>query len=85
MVQQDCPVFAAPGCRFDPWLGTVSRLKDSALPQFRLRLQLQPGSDPWPRNSICHGSPKKKKKKKDYSLRVIHIYKNIQIVWKGMT
>ena len=39
-------------------------IKDSALSQLRLRLQLQLRSDPWPGNSVCHGAAKKKKKKK---------------------
>ena len=37
--------------------GLVPLVKDSAL------LQLWPGSDPWPGNSICHPVTKKKRKK----------------------
>ena len=37
-------------------------VKNLALPQLQLRLQLLLGSDPWPRNSICHGVAGKKKK-----------------------
>ena len=47
----------APGCRFNPWPGTV--VKDPALLQHSRKLQL--GSDLWPRNSMCHGAEKKKK------------------------
>ena len=38
-------------------------VKDPALQQLRLQLQL--GSDPWPRNSICCGAAKKEKIKRD--------------------
>ena len=38
-----------------------SELKDLALPQLWCRSQLQLGSDPWPRNSICLGFGHKKK------------------------
>ena len=39
-------------------------VKDPALPQLWLRLQLQLGSDPWARNSIWFGAARKEKKKK---------------------
>ena len=42
--------------------GLMQWVKDPVLPQLWLRLQLQLGSDPWPRNSICHGAAKNKKK-----------------------
>ena len=32
-----------------------------SVPQLWWRPQLQLGSDPWPRNSICHGADKNKK------------------------
>ena len=35
-------------------------LKDPLLPQLGLQMQL--GSNPWPRNSLCHRAAKKKKK-----------------------
>ena len=38
-------------------------VKDPALPQLWLRSQLQLGSDPWPRNSICLWGGQKRKKK----------------------
>ena len=38
-------------------------VKDPALPQLRLRLRLQLGSDPWPRSSKCHRSPPPQKKR----------------------
>ena len=44
--------------------GLTQRVKDPALPLLRLRVQLWLGSDPWPGNSICHGTAKKEKKKK---------------------
>ena len=43
----------------------VQCVKDQVLPQMRLRWQLQLGSDPWPRSSICHGAAKNEKKKKE--------------------
>ena len=42
--------------------GLAQWVKDMALLQLWLRLQLQLGSDSWPRNSICHGVVKKIKK-----------------------
>ena len=50
-------ILGALGRRFDPRPSTV---KDLALLQLQLRLQLQLGSDPWPRSSICLGAKKKK-------------------------
>ena len=47
-----------------PRPGPAQWVKDLALPQLRLRSQLQLGSDPWPRNSICCEAAKKGKKKK---------------------
>ena len=41
-----------------------SLVKDRALLQLQLRLQMPLGSDPWPRNSICHRATKKEKRKK---------------------
>ena len=41
-------------------------VKDPALPQLWLCLQLWLGSDHWPRSSIYHGVAKKKKKKKSF-------------------
>ena len=43
----------------------VQWVKDLALPQLWLRSQLWLGSDPWPRNSICHKVAKKRRKKID--------------------
>ena len=40
-------------------------VKDPALPQLRCRRQLQLGSDPWPRNSICHVVARKEKNEKE--------------------
>ena len=37
-------------------------VKDLVLSQLQLRSQLQLGSDPWPRHSICPGEGEKKKK-----------------------
>ena len=44
-------------------------VKNLALPQLWLRLQLWLRSDPWPKNSICHGVAKKKKKSKFWGQR----------------
>ena len=41
--------------------GLARWVKDPALQQLRLRLQLRLGSDPWPGNSICCGVTKNKK------------------------
>ena len=52
---------------WDPWyLGSNGTppahwVKDLALPQLQLRSKLQLRSDPWPGNSICCGTAKKKK------------------------
>ena len=43
-------------------LAQCNGLKDLALPQLWHRLHLWLGSDPWPRNSICHGVAKEEKK-----------------------
>ena len=43
-------------------------VKDLALLQLQLRLQLWLGSDPWPRNSKCHGVAKKKTTKPNNAL-----------------
>ena len=40
--------------------GPAQWVKDPALPQLWLRSQLQLGSDPWPRNSTCHGAAQKR-------------------------
>ena len=40
-------------------------VKDPALLQLRLWLQLWLGSDPWPGSSICRRLAKKEKKKKE--------------------
>ena len=40
-----------------------SELKDPALPQLWLKSWLQLGSDPWPRNSICHREAKDERQK----------------------
>ena len=48
-----------------PSPGWAQSVKDLALPQLWHRLQLQLGSDPWPRNSICHGAAKKGGEKKE--------------------
>ena len=63
MVQQD------PGESWECWNtglipGPAQWVKDLALLQLQLTLQLQFGPDPWPGNSICHRVAKKKKKKK---------------------
>ena len=50
---------ALPGQRFPPQ-AQHSGLKDQALPQLWRRSQMQLRSDPWPRNSICHGVAKTK-------------------------
>ena len=45
--------------------GPAQWVKDPALPQQRCRSQLQPGSDPWPSNSIyCRVVKKLKNNKK---------------------
>jgi len=41
--------------------GLAHWVKDLALLQLCQRSQLWLGSDPWPRNSTCHGAAKKKK------------------------
>ena len=38
-------------------------VKDLAMPQLWLRSQLQLESDPWPRNSMCHGVAKKNQRR----------------------
>ena len=43
--------------------GPAQWVKDLALPQLPLRLQLQLGSDPWPGNSMYHRAAKKEQKK----------------------
>ena len=48
-------VLGALGCRFDP----ARWVKDLALWQLWLRLQLQLGSDPWLGNSMCPRAAKK--------------------------
>ena len=55
-------VSAAPGHRFDPSPGQW--VKDPVFPQLQPRLQLWPGSDPWPGNSMCHRAVKKKEKER---------------------
>ena len=48
--------------------GSIPRLaqwvKDLVLPQLQIRLWLWPGSNPWPKHSICQGGQKKKERKK---------------------
>ena len=44
--------------------GPAQRVKDLVLLELRLSSQLWLGSDPWPRNSMCHGAAKKKKTSK---------------------
>jgi len=41
-------------------ISAAQGVKDLALPQLQLRSQLRFGSDPWPRNSVCHGTAKNK-------------------------
>ena len=53
-------------------LAQHSGLRILALPQLWLRSQLRLRSDPWPRNSKCHGAAKKEKKK---SMRRLIMYK----------
>ena len=43
-------------------LSPAQWIKDSALPQLCLKLQLGLGSDPWPRNSKCLQAAKNEKK-----------------------
>ena len=52
------------GCRFKPRL--AQWVKDPVLPQLQHRPQLWLRFNPWPRNSICHGKAKKKKKKRSW-------------------
>ena len=42
--------------------GPVQWVKNLPLLQLWLGLQLQLGSDPWPGNSICHGTAKREEK-----------------------
>ena len=42
-------------CNWASWVGDLALLQ--------LRLQMWLGSDPWPRNSMCHRAAKKKKTK----------------------
>ena len=51
VVQRDWRCLGSTGHRFDPNL--VQWVRDLVLPQLRLI------SDPWPRNSVCHGAAKK--------------------------
>lgn len=55
-------VLGALGRRSDPPPSMSQWVEHLALPQLRLRLQLQLGSVSWPGNSVC-GEAKKKKKK----------------------
>ena len=58
--------------------GLKQWVKDPALP----RLQPQLGSDPWPRNSICHGVAKKRKKGEGEIIilkQALFIYLSIQL------
>ena len=50
-------------------LSPAQWVKDPAWPQLQHRSQFQLGSDPWPRNSVCHGVAKKKKRKEKKCLR----------------
>ena len=55
--------------------GPAQWLKGSVLPQLWCRLQLQLRSDPWPRNSMCHGVTKKEKKGKKKKKKKIQTFK----------
>ena len=48
-------------------------VKDPALPQLWLRLQLQLGSDPWARNSIWFGAARKEKKKNQIIMALLMV------------
>ena len=63
MVQQIGSVSAGPGRKVQA-LARHSGLKDPAWLQLWHRSQLRLGSDPWPRNSICHGAAPKYQKPK---------------------
>ena len=70
MVQRDWQHLGSPGTLpRAPRSGLAQWVKDAALPQMLLGLQLQLRSDPWPWNSICHGSAKKEKEKKRRRVR----------------
>ena len=53
------PVLSLQGWGSEP--GPAQWVKDLALLQLWCRSQLQLRSDPWPRNSMCHGAAKKRK------------------------
>ena len=46
------------------FISGLAQCKDLVLPQLWCRSQLWFRSDPWPWNSMCHGSAKEEKKKK---------------------
>ena len=64
MVQRDWWHLGSAGTDTGSILDPAQRVKDPALPQLWLRLQLRLRSDPWPGNSICCGAAKNGKKKK---------------------
>jgi len=62
VVQWDQWCLGSAECGFSP-LPSIQWVEDPVLLQLWLRLQLQLGSDPWPRNSTCSRMTKKGKKR----------------------
>ena len=56
MAQRDWHCLGSAGKRVQSQV--AQWVKDLVLPQLWLRSRLHLGSDPWPRNSICHGVAK---------------------------
>ena len=52
-------------------------VKDPALPQLRLRLQVQLGSDLWPGSSTCRGAVKNEKKNKKFK-KIVQKFKGLR-------
>ena len=69
-------VLGALGRGFDPSL--AQWVKDLALLQLWLSSRLWPGSDPWPRSSICCGAARGEKKKKKWGYGSSHVAQQIK-------
>ena len=84
MVQQDqlCHCSARTPVQPQPIMAWHSGLKDPALPMPR-RLQLQLGSDLWPKNSICHRTAEKEKATTFREKNCVYVCDWVTLLFRG--